>query len=252
MPGSEDSNYMIRMSRTLLDRGHLVLRLNLRGAGPSRPVCGGQYSAGASHDLRLLFDVMPREWLDCGAVAIGYSVGGAILLKYLGEVGKDGVGKPLLAACSVSAPIDLLGTCRNLMANRLYHAWIFGRMKREALGEGARLTALERANIEAAKTIWEFDDGFTAARNNCSGAADYYARCSAGNFLPTIRVPTLVLAALDDPWVPGSAYRGNYWGGNRHLTLVLPEHGGHVGFYAAGMDQPWCDAAVAEFIADVR
>jgi uncharacterized protein len=246
MPGSEDSSYMVRMSRYLLDAGHQVLRLNLRGAGPSRAVCGGQYSAAASGDLRLALAAMPAEWHRNGLIAVGYSLGGAILLKYLGEQGRH---TPLLAAATVSAPIDLLGTSRQLMGNPLYHAWVFRRMKQEALGRGARLTPAERSGIEASLTLRAFDDRFVAPRNGFRSAEEYYARCSALNFLPGIAVPTLLLTALDDPWVPGSTYRGNDLRANRLLTPVLSRHGGHVGFHARDAWQPWCDLVVARFIA---
>ena len=107
-PGSQDSVYVLSMSRYMLDRGHRVLRINLRGAGPSRKTCRLQYSAGSSDDLRQLVDLIPGELTTDGIVAVGYSLGGAMLLKYLGEEGK---AAPLLAAAGVSTPIDLAVTC---------------------------------------------------------------------------------------------------------------------------------------------
>jgi len=254
-PGSETSPYMIRMSLYLLDQGYRVLRLNLRGAGPSREFCGGQYYAGSSADLGELLALLPLKLppdvTQDGVAAVGYSLGGAILLKYLGENGKR---TPLCAAASVSAPIDLLGTCRSLMRfrNTLYHCDLLRRMKREATATGAILTDLERKNIRRSRNLFQYDDLFTAPRNKYAGAADYYAKCSAMNFLPTIEIPTLVLTSLDDPWVPGGAYSGYYWPSNKSLTVVplLSPHGGHVGFHGVGGRQPWSDQAVARFLAD--
>jgi len=247
-PGNEDGPYMLSMSRYMLDRGHRVLRINLRGAGPSRATCRRQYSAGSSADLGLLFDVMPDELTRDGMVAVGYSVGGAVLIKYLGETGKD---TPLKAAATVSAPIDLRGTCGQLMRwrNTPYQRSVLGRMRQEATAQIAELTAVERANIEKARTILEYDDGFTAGRNGKANALEYYAQCSALDYLAGIRIPTLCLAALDDPWVPGSAYVGYDWGGNRWLTPLLVPNGGHVGFHGTAGLQPWRDLAVAGFFA---
>lgn len=248
-PGSEDSAYMLSLSRFMLDRGHRVLRINQRGAGPSRTSCRRQYSAGSSADLGLLFDVMPEELTRDGMVAVGYSVGGAVLLKYLGEAGRN---TPLTAAASVSAPIDLRGTGWRLMRprNALYQRFaVLDPMRREATAAIAELTAVERANIDGAHTILEYDDGFTAARNGKSSALEYYAQCSAIDYLAAIRIPTLCLAALDDPWVPGSAYVGYDWGANRYLTPLLVPSGGHVGFHGTGDFQPWRDLAVAGFLA---
>jgi hypothetical protein len=247
-PGNEDGAYMLSMSRYMLDRGHRVLRINLRGAGPSRATCRRQYSAGSSADLGLLFDVMPDKLTRDGMIAVGHSVGGAVLIKYLGETGKD---TPLRAAAAVSAPIDLRGTCTQLMRwrNTPYQRSVLGRMRQEAMAQIAELTAVERANIEKARTILEYDDGFTAARNGKANALAYYADCSALDYLAGIRIPTLCLAALDDPWVPGSAYVGYDWGANRWLTPLLVPNGGHVGFHGTGSLQPWRDLAVAEFFA---
>ncbi|MGQ0585557.1 MAG: YheT family hydrolase [Reyranella sp.] len=249
VPGSEAAPYMLRMSGYLLDKGYPVLRLNMRGAGPSRATCGGQYSAASSRDLAELIGLLPAELTAGGLVAVGYSVGGAILLKYLGE---EGTQTPLRAAASVSAPIDLRGTCFTLRRSRnfLYHRYVFTAVKREALADGAVLTPDERQKIETSRTLYEFDDVFTAPRNGFAGADDYYFQSSAVNFLPAIRIPTLVLASLDDPWVPGGAYAGHHWGSNTSASLrpVLTSQGGHVGFHGVGSYKPWSDLAVMKFL----
>ena len=251
VPGSEDSPYMRRMSGTLLDKGYPVLRLNMRGAGPSRTTCGGQYSAGSSRDLGELIARLPPDLTAAGIAAVGYSIGGAILLKYLGE---EGTKAPLVAAATVSAPIDLRGTSLTLLRPRnfLYHRFVFDAAKREALAPGAVLTQDERQKITAARTLYEFDDVFTGPRHGFAGAEDYYAKCSALNFLPAIAIPTMVLAALDDPWVPGGAYVGHHWGSNKSGSLVpvLTEHGGHVGFHGTGGYKPWSDLAVLAFLEE--
>lgn len=247
-PGSQDGAYMISMSRTMLERGYRVLRINLRGAGPSRMTCRLQYSAGSSGDVQLLLDLIPADLKRDGIVAAGYSLGGAILLKYLGEVGS---ATPLLAAASVSAPIDLRGTSWQIMRlrNALYHRYaVLKPMQKEATAAIAELSPAERTNIEKARTIREYDDGFIAGRNNQPDALAYYRHCSAIDYLAGIRIPTLCLAAMDDPWVPGSAYLGYRWGENRWLTPLLPWSGGHVGFHSVGSPQPWRDLAVAGFL----
>jgi predicted alpha/beta-fold hydrolase len=253
VPGSESSPYIIRMARYLLMRGYYVLRLNLRGAGESRAHCRKQYYAGSSGDIVELLSQLPPELTQSGVAAVGYSLGGAILLKYLGEQGSR---TPICAAISVSAPIDLLDASRNLTSfrNSLYHWYIFRRIKREATAKGAELTTEERKAIEASSNLLEYDDRFTGPRNKYKGAADYYEACSAMNFLVDIRTPTLVLAALDDPWVSGSAYSSFYWRSNPSLSLVplLPAHGGHVGFHGVGFDRSWSDLAVAGFLRSVR
>ncbi len=251
VPGSETSPYMRRMSHYLVHLGYRVLRLNMRGAGPSGRHCRRRYYPGSSDDLAEVLAQFDGTLTRAGLAVVGYSVGGAILLKYLGEHGKR---TSVTAAASVSAPIDLLGTCRNLMRwrNTPYHWWVFGNIKRDALACKG-LTPLERANITASSTVWQYDDLFTGPSNGFKDARDFYSRASASNFLPGIRVPTLVVASRDDPWVPGTTYAGSRWGSSKHVSMLLLEsRGGHVGFHGTGNPQPWSDQAVARFLAANR
>jgi predicted alpha/beta-fold hydrolase len=246
LTGAEGSLYILSMARLMLDRGWRVLRLNLRGAGPSRPLCGQHYYAGRSQDFRALLSVLPAELTGDGMVAVGYSLGGALLLKYLGE---EGAASPLSAAATVSAPIDLAASCRSMMRprNKVYHRYILGLMKIEATAEGAVVSAAERAAIMDARTIWDYDDAFIAPRYGFASAEDYYDRCRPTRFMTAIRIPTLVVSALDDPWIPGTLYKGYDWTASRSLTALLPGRGGHVGFHGTVSRQPWSDLALARF-----
>ena len=248
LTGDEDSHYIRSMSWLMLERGHRVLRLNLRGAGPSRALCSEHYYAGRSQDFRRLLQLLPGDLTRDGLVAVGYSLGAAMLLKYLGE---EGAASPLKAAASVCAPIDLAITCRNMMRprNRLYHHHLLSQMKIEATGDGAVLSAAERDAIMKSLTVWEYDDVFIAPRYGFGSAENYYERCKPLGFMGGIRVPTLMLAAGDDPWIPEALYRGYDWAANKALVPLLPERGGHVGFHGADCDQPWSDIAVARFFA---
>lgn len=246
LSGSEDSPYMQVTAEALLERGHPVLRLNLRGAGPSRPLCRWQYHAGRTADLRDAILALGPALAADGLFLVGYSLGGNLLLKFLAEHGR---GLPLRAAAAVSAPIDLAAAARRILMprNRVYHWNLLRAMKVEALTPAAELAPSERVAIEQARTIVEFDDRFVAPRNRFAGAADYYARNSAEQFLPAIAVPTLVVHALDDPWIPPSAYRRVRWADNRHLHRALSPGGGHVGFHGRGTRVPWHDRVIAEF-----
>jgi predicted alpha/beta-fold hydrolase len=246
LTGSQDSLYVLSMARHLVEIGHPVLRVNLRGAGPSRATCGGHYYAGRSQDFRALLSVLPPALTEQGIVAVGYSLGGAMLLKYLGE---EGGAAPLVAAASVCAPIDLAATCRQMMRprNGLYHHYILREMKREATGGGAALSAAERAAILGSASIRQYDEVFIAPRHGFAGADDYYERCKPVRFMAGIRVPTLVLAALDDPWIPGALYGSYDWASNGALQPLLSRHGGHVGFHGAGDERPWSDRVVGRF-----
>lgn len=247
--GSEESVYMQRSAAFFAAAGHRVLRLNLRGAGPSRPRCRQQYHAGRSEDFAAALRALPDALLREGIFAIGFSLGGNLLLKFLGE---GAHGLPLRAAAAVSAPIDLAASCRRLLAprNAPYHRYMLGRLEREALAS-PQLRADERAAILSARSLLDFDDRFVAPRNGFADAADYYARCSASGFLAAIRVPTLVIHALDDPWIPGEQYLAADWASNPCLEPLLSARGGHLGFHARDAESAWHDRCAALFFERV-
>jgi len=245
LTGLEDSFYMCESAGHYLSRGFDVLRLNLRGAGRSRPYCRTQYHAGSSDDLAQVFDTLPIELTAQGVVAVGYSLGANLLLKYLGE---HGDAAKVDAAAVVSAPLDLAATSRRLNAwrNVAYQRYLLRYMKTEAVAPDAALSATEQRAVLGARSVWEFDHVYSAPRAGFDGAADYYARNSSGRFLAGVTVPTLVIHALDDPWIPPEPYRAFDWQGHRNLHEVLTTRGGHVGFHGGDV-AAWHDLAIARF-----
>ncbi len=250
LTGCSSGTYMLASALNLLRHDYPVLRLNLRGAGLARPFCRQQYHAGRSGDFRDALAGLPPDLLANGLFAVGYSLGGNLLLKYLAEQGDAG---PVRAAASVSAPIDLHAASRCLMArrNRLYHHWLLRRMREEALaGEG--VTADERQAIATVRRVYDFDDRYVAPRNGFRSADDYYVRSSALSFLPEIRVPALVIHAQDDPWIPAASYKGFNWSSNPMLMPLLPRQGGHVGFHGLDTHVPWHDWCLIKFLDRIR
>lgn len=245
LTGLEDSFYMCESAGHYLSRGFSVLRLNLRGAGRSRPYCRMQYHAGSSDDLARLFASLSADLTANGVVAVGYSLGANLLLKYLGE---HGDAAKLIAAAVVSAPLDLAATSQRLNAwrNTAYQRYLLRYMKAEAVAPGAELSPAERHAVLGARSVWEFDDVYSAPRAGFDGAADYYGRTSSGRFLAGVTVPTLVIHALDDPWVPAEPYRAFDWQNHRNLHDVLTSRGGHVGFHGDDV-AAWHNLAIARF-----
>jgi predicted alpha/beta-fold hydrolase len=250
--GDEGSAYMLASAAHLLARGHPVVRLDLRGAGPSRERCRQQYHAGRTEDLRAAMAALIAQQPDLtasGVVLVGYSLGGNLVLKLAGE----GTGAlPVRAVVSVSAPIDLAEACRRFLAprNGLYHWSMLRWLKQEALAPGAELAPGEREAILSARTLYEFDDRFVALRAGFSGADEYYARCSSRRLLGAIEVPTLALHALDDPWIPARPYLEERWDGA--AKPLLAPGGGHVGFHVreGGCWHDRCIARLLETLFD--
>jgi predicted alpha/beta-fold hydrolase len=241
LTGCSDSAYMRASAAAHLASGANVLRLNLRGAGPVR--ARGMYHAGRSEDFRRVVELLDAP---NGLHAVGYSLGANMLLKYLSE----GAGKVAKAA-SVSAPIDLSASSMRLLAprNRVYHDYLLRRMREDALRGHSDLGPVPLDTVANVRTIWDFDDKVVAPRNGFAGAGDYYARCSALPRLKDISVPTALVHALDDPWIPGALYANYDWAANPNLEPFLSPGGGHVGFHGAGSRIAWHDRAIVGFFA---
>ena len=248
LAGSEASGNVVASMRHLVGEGWPVLRLNLRGALPSCPTAAGHYHAGRTEDLAEALHGLPADFIRHGIVVLGHSLGGNLVLKFMGE---GGHGLPVLAAVAVSTPIDLAATCARMMTRRnfVYHRYMLDAMKREALAQGAAVSATERAAIAAVKTVYEFDDRFIAPRFGYRDAQDYYESNAAKNFLSSIARPTLVLHALDDPWIPAACYASIDWPRLPVIEAVLTPTGGHLGFHGRGSRVPWHDRVTAWWLA---
>jgi predicted alpha/beta-fold hydrolase len=172
-----------------------------------------------------------------------------MLLKFLAEFGST---LPVRAAASVSAPIDLAAASRRFLAprNRLYHRHLLRSMKAECEAGAAVLSGEERARVRAARSIYEFDDVFVAPRNGFRDAEHYYAENGARRFLRDVRIPTLLVHARDDPWIPVDVYESYAWQDNECLRLLLSPGGGHVGFHGRTRHQPWHDHWIDTFFTE--
>ncbi len=249
LTGCETSMNMVRAASHHHGLGYSVLRLNLRGAGPSRATCTGDYHAGCSRDLAdaltSLIEEIP-ELTKNGIFLSAVSLGANVMIKFLAEYGAD---FPVRAAASISAPIDLAASSRKVMRprNALYHRWLLDRMKIDC--GGSDLHPSERAVMGKVRTVFEFDDLFLAPRHGFEGAEHYYSECGAGRFLEAVRIPTLIIHAQNDPWIPVAPYMAYDWSRNGRLTPLLPRAGGHVGFHASGHDAAWHDRCASAFFA---
>jgi uncharacterized protein len=248
LAGSEASGPVVASMRHLAGQGWPVLRLNLRGALPSCPTAAGHYHAGRTEDLAEALRGLPADLTRHGIVVLGHSLGGNLVLKFMGE---GGHGLPVLAAVAVSTPIDLAATCARMMTRRnfVYHRYMLDAMKREALAPGAAVSAAERAAIAAVRNVYEFDDRFIAPRFGYRDAQNYYESNAAKHFLAGIARPTLVLHALDDPWIPAACYTAIDWSRLPTIEAALTPRGGHLGFHGRGSRVPWHDRVTARWLA---
>jgi uncharacterized protein len=247
LTGCEESTYVRDSARFHLARGRSVLRLNLRGAGTSRLVAGGHYHAGSASDLQDVLVALGSQETRYGVFAIGYSLGGNILLNLLSRLPQH---HQLVGAATVSAPIEPLEASQRIMAPRniVYQTLLLRRMKRDVLSPPARLTDRERQLVQGATSVFEFDDRFVAPRNGFGDAPDYYERTAGARNVRAITIPTLMLHACNDPLIPVSSYGALQRRGLPNVEIVLTRSGGHVGFHERGFADTWHDRTINHFL----
>jgi predicted alpha/beta-fold hydrolase len=239
--GSIDSTYVRASSLGLLRAGYSVARVDLRGVGDSSEHCRMLYHGGRSGDLRSVLRVLAEQPDAQGVAMMGFSLGGNVTLKLLGEPLE---GLPVRAGVAVSAPLDLSVGNEHLQRRMfgLYEKFLVGRLKSDTAHSGLALTPEERQAISRVRTLTQFDDLITAKHNGWRDAAEYYAVNSSAQFLPNITVPTLVIHAVDDPMIPVGPYEAIDWPALESATPVrraITPTGGHVGFHERGADLPW-------------
>ena len=199
--GSGDSGYMRSMSWQALSAGFIAHRFHMRTCGGTGHLCKTLYHGGLTSDLRSFVTQLRAERARLPVFLIGFSLGGNVALKFAGEEGEtdliDGV-------CAISTPIDLAACARRLGEpdNSLYERRFVDRMKQRLISTGR----YSKAELAGCSTLWEIDDRVTAPSFGFEGAAHYYGTQSAQNFLADIRVPTLLIQAKDDSFIPSLGF----------------------------------------------
>ena len=251
LEGSSESGYNLSLAQRALETGYAVHLFNMRSCGGTEDLALTNYHAGQTADLLHLVRTLRTE-NPAPIFLTGFSLGGNVVLKLAGELGD--AGSDLLAGvCSVSTPIDLAVCVERLehWTNFLYAQRFLSRLK-QRMRKRAR-QAPDRysiAGLDSVRTVYEFDDLYTARFFGFGNAANYYGTQSAKNFLDAIRVPALFVQAKDDPLAPFTMYDHPAFQTNPHLTLIAPDHGGHLGFLSRG-ERFWLDGVVLSWMAAV-
>ena len=256
LEGSARRRYVRNACRELARAGLWPVALNLRGCSGEVNCALHFYHSGETDDPALVLETIRSRHPGRRVGVLGFSLGGNMLLKLLGERA-DGGRSLVDAAVAMSVPYDLAAGCALLERSamgRAYSAYFLRslkakvELKRERLGG---VLDLEAAAV--ARTIWEFDDRVTAPLHGFASAQAYYEACSSARYLEAIGVPTLLLHAVDDPFLPPEAIPVRQAERNRALHLALQRRGGHVGFLEGSPWRPsfWGDEEAARFLADV-
>jgi len=251
LEGSSESRYMLGIAARAFRAGCNVLRMNQRNCGGTEHLTPSLYNSGLSGDFRaVLMELLEHDALPEIFFA-GYSMGGNLVLKMAGDLSAAAPAQ-LRAVATVCPGLDLAAGADALAlpGNSIYE-WNFLRDLRKRLRRKAQLfpDRYRLDGIGRIRTLREWDDVVTAPHCGYRDANDYYARASALRVAAAIGVPTLILVAQDDPFIPLGSFRDPAIVQNPNITVVAPQHGGHCAFIsnADSGERYWAEARVVEF-----
>ena len=252
LEGSSSAHYMRGLAEKGVAAGFSVILLNQRNCGGTESLAAGLYHSGLTHDAQHVVGELAGKDGIRQAVVAGYSLGGNVALKLAGEYG-EAAPRELRGVCAVSPVIELAVCVRALERRQnVAYQWNFvrglkARMRRKDACQPGRF-AVER--LPTVRTVRQFDEVFTAPHFGFVGADDYYHRASAMRVIDRVRVPTLIITAEDDPFVPVEPFRDPRLSENPHIELIVTRYGGHCGFVETplnGGDGYWAERRVIEF-----
>ena len=252
LEGSAHSGYSVELARALASRGVRSVGLNFRSCGAEMNRTARFYHSGETGDLTTVLQHLGKTHPAARLGVLGFSLGGNVLLKYLGEQG-DQAG--LSAAVAISVPYDLAACAQamNRGTEKIYARFFLRSLREKARAKRELLVGrcdLDRA-LEA-RSFGEFDDALTAPLHGFADAASYYRESSAGPYLARIRKPVLLIHALDDPIAPAGSIPRDLIAANPMVSTAFTERGGHVGFITGAVPwniRFWAEETGAEFLA---
>jgi predicted alpha/beta-fold hydrolase len=256
LEGSSESDYMLGIAEKAFQIGFNVLRINQRNCGGTDHLTPTLYNSGLSGDIRaIVAELIDRDGLR-EIFAVGFSMGGNLVLKMAGEM-SDRFPAELRGVVAV-CPAANLAACADALNERqnfIYQRHFVRSLKKHTRVKAALFPKEYPLNgLDGVRTVREFDDVITAKFCGFRDADDYYHRASALRVAGAIRVPTILIAAEDDPIVPIETLRDESLASNPNITTVVPQHGGHCGFISRepGDRRFWVEAWIVEYCAAKR
>ncbi|MEM9934729.1 MAG: alpha/beta fold hydrolase [Bacteroidota bacterium] len=254
LEGGSGSNYILGLASYLNDIGIDVLAINFRS-------CSGEmnrqlrvYHSGETTDTDYVLSHVEATHSYKNIFLVGFSLGGNVCLKFLGEQAEKGPSR-IKAAVAVSVPVDLGSSSHQLdhgpTVNQIYVLRFILSLNKKLKIKQQQFPGKIDVGKRLPRTIFDFDNRFTGPLHGFEGAVDYYTRSSSKPYLSRIQVPTLLINALDDPFLSDKCYPMELAADHPYLYLETPEMGGHVGFNPGGRKGFfWSEKRVGEFLAN--
>jgi len=248
--GSSDSHYVRGLTTKLAKHGIRSCVMHFRGCSGEPNRRARSYHGGETRDLNSTIQYLRTKFPDSIILAVGYSLGAGVLLKWLGEQGSSSV---ITAGVAVAAPFDLRASAKKMEhgASRLYQFWLLRHMKNTVHRKSYLLQKhIDIAKLLKTRTFETFDDIGTAPVHGFKNAADYYLKASCGSYLGKITTPVLVINTIDDPLISNNSLRDKTRLGSG-IILESCQFGGHIGFVAGllpGCSTYWLEDRIWRYI----
>ena len=252
MEGSASSVYMIATADKAFRAGFNVVRVNFRNCGGTEHMTPTLYHGGLSDDLHVVINQLIENDGLKRIFVLGFSLGGNMVLKLAGEYGAD--APPEIIAIGVVSPsVDLRASAELILSRR---NWIYHKQFMRSLKSRIRLKQklfpdrYDLSRLPQIRNLLEFDEEFTSVASGFLNASDYYHRASSIRVIGNIRIPTLIIHAEDDPFIPFEPLRDEVFSKNPYILMVTTERGGHAAFVSSRTDEDrfWAENRVVEFV----
>lgn len=254
LEGSINSTYARGIMNAIRNQGWIGVLMHFRGCSEEINRNQRLYHSGETTDINYISNLIKNRYPQQKLAAIGFSLGGNALVKYLGETGKN---NPLSASVSICPPLDLAASCNRITQgfSKIYQKYLLDMMQETLARKMLRVdisdkVKLNRNDIKKMKTLWHFDDKVTGPLHGFKDANDYYAQSSGKRFLHYIEKPTLVIHAKDDPFLSNHLIPKHEELSNR-VTFEVSQYGGHVGFVNVNKTltvEYWLEQRALQFI----
>lgn len=229
LEGDSKRPYIKGMAKALYDAGFDVCAWNFRGCSEEMNRQLRFYHSGATDDLHTVVEHVKENHKYKSIYLIGFSLGGNVTLKYLGEKQSAGL---ISRAVTFSVPMNLRTSSEKLSApaNRIYSNRFLRSLKNKVLLKARQRSDLDISKLSSIRTLTQFDDSYTAPLHGFKNAWDYYEQCSSVHFVENITTPTLIINTLNDPFLTKECFPAALLKDHPFVTLQILSRGGHVGF----------------------
>jgi len=247
LEGNSSKAYVKGMANYFYENGWNVLAWNYRGCSDEVNRKIRFYHSGATNDLDTVINHVADNYNFTKIHLLGFSLGGNLVLKYLGERGTS-VMKNIHKAIGISVPTDLYASCLKLSRgfNHIYGLRFLNQLKNKVKKKSEYFPDhFDLISLKKIQRLIDFDDSFTAPIHGFDNALHYYHECSAQRFILNIRIPTIILNAKNDPFLAPSCYPERTLRRHPFVELITPSNGGHCGFADRGLDSGYWSEALA-------